>query len=246
MSKIWELAKGLARTTWFREGTVRRSWIGPYSGIRFKLCPQVLKNRMRVFYGAYEPEVTETIGRVLRPGMIAYNVGAHVGIHSLYMAKRVGRSGTVCAFEAWPANFRCLESNASQNQGRIGRLVLVPKAVFDRKSRVAMTEGRTDGTHHVARRGETESVSVEATTLDDFAGETGLDPNLILVDVEGAEMEVLRGSSQLLRRARPDWLLEHHGPEYLAAVTALLGSEGYTISPVGSRHVYATRAGASS
>jgi len=239
MSKAWELAKVLARAFWFRPGSVRRVWIGPYSGLRFALCPQMLVNRMRVFYGAYEDEVTDALRTALRPGMITYNSGAHVGIHALFMAKQIGPMGTVCAFEPWPANLECLERNISINRGRVGRVIAVAKAVCDQDGRISMTQGRSDGTHHLTGPEESGSVEVQATTLDSFAAETGLDPNLILVDVEGAEIAVLKGAMSLIRRARPDFILEHHGAAYQAALKEILTAEGYGISPVGSRHLLA-------
>jgi hypothetical protein len=89
------------------------------------------------------------------------------------------------------------------------------------------------------RRSAGETPGVEATTLDSFATETGLDPDLILVDVEGAEMAVLKGAMGVTRQGRPDLLLEHHGAAYHAALTELLTAEGYRISPVGVRHLLA-------
>jgi FkbM family methyltransferase len=239
MSKLWEWGKVLARAVWFREGSVRRVWIGPYSGLRFVLCPQMLVNRMCVFYSAYEAEVTEFLTAALLPGMVAYNSGAHVGIHALFMAKRVGREGTVCAFEPWPSNLECLERNIGLNRGRVGKVIPVAKAVCDRDGLISMTQGRSDGTHHLTGPEEAVSVQVQATTLDSFATETGLDPDLILVDVEGAEIAVLKGAMSLIRRARPDLLLEHHGVAYHTALKEILTAEGYGISSVGSRHLLA-------
>jgi FkbM family methyltransferase len=194
---------------------------------------------MRVFYSAYEAEVTAFLTDSLMPGMVAYNSGAHVGIHALFMAKKVGRKGTVCAFEPWPSNLECLERNIALNRGRVGNVIAVAKAVCDRNGRIPMTRGSTDGTHHLTGPEEAASVEVEATTLDSFAAETGLDPDLILVDVEGAEIAVLQGAMSLIRRARPDLLLEHHGDAYHAALKELLTAEGYRISSVGSRHMLA-------
>lgn len=234
--------KSLSRVVWFRPGTVRRVWFGPYAGLRFVLCPQMLVNRMQVFYRAYEPEVVAALRESLMPGMVAYNAGAHVGVHALFMAKRVGRGGTVCAFEPWPLNLECLERNIEINRKRVGKIVAVPKAVSDSSGRLPMTRGKSDGTHHLTGPGETKSAEVEATTLDGFAAETRLDPDLILVDVEGWEMAVLKGAMGLIRRRRPAFLLEHHGPAYQGALTELLTAEGYQISPVGSRHLLARHA----
>jgi predicted O-methyltransferase YrrM len=143
MSKLTDWAKGLARTVWFRDGTRRRCLAGPYAGLVFEIGPQ-MQMRMIVFYAAYEPEVSELLRRIVRPGMVLYDVGAHVGIHALYMAKLLKRSGSVYAFEAWPENYAVLERNIAHNPG-LAEIVPLLGAVGDRDGIASVSRGANDG-----------------------------------------------------------------------------------------------------
>jgi hypothetical protein len=74
---------------------------GPLRGKRFALDLQREKD---LWLGNYETQVARTIAKLVQPGATIYDVGAHIGYHSIYFADRVGQKGKVFAFEPHPEN----------------------------------------------------------------------------------------------------------------------------------------------
>lgn len=225
----------IAKAVWFRPGTVRTAWFEPYAGLKFELSPQVFPARMCIFVRGCEKEVSAELKRRINPGNTVAVVGAHVGMHVLHMAKLLRGQGEVFAFEPWPDNFRALETNLSVNQRRTRNVVAINKAVGGASGWSEMTAGPSDGEHHLSNPGESGGRPVPMTTLDDELADVQLD--LLLVDVEGRELDVLEGAEQLLRRCRPTLILEHHGGQ--VGLTARLAQLGYLTSALGDRHVIA-------
>jgi FkbM family methyltransferase len=239
MTEAWTGAKQLVKRAFFAPGTVRRCRVGPYAGIAFEICPQILRTRMAIFYRAYEPEVATLLASAIRPGMVVYDIGAHVGIHALHAAKLLRGSGVVYAFEPWPENAGVLQRHVRCNPGLAGRLVPVLASVGARAGRSAMVEGGGDGQHRLSRTGEPGGRDTCMVTVDGFAAEHPPAPSLILVDVEGEELAVLLGAEHVLRTARPRLVLEHHGAERRTTLRTHLEGLGYTVTDLGGRHLHA-------
>jgi FkbM family methyltransferase len=230
--------KSIAKAVWLREGTVRTCRFGPYSGIRFELTPAVCKTRMSIFYKSYEPEVTEMLSRLISPGMVVYDVGAHVGVHSLYMAKLLKGRGSAYAFEPWPENYAALERNVRLNLPLSGTVVPVREAVGADNGFVEMVRGSSDGRHHLRYASEEADVIAPCTTLDAFVTRRNHPaPSLVKIDVEGMEGPVLAGAAEMLRRHRPALLIEHH--RRVDTLSPTLRDFNYSVKSLGARHLYA-------
>lgn len=183
-------------------------------------CGGALKGfRMRVdwqlhrsfAYGTWEPEVVEAVQRHVTPGMTVLDVGAQTGFYSLLLSKLVGPKGKVIAFEPLPANFRLLEENVRLNS--LENVTLRNRAVAE-----VSGEMKFEFPHHeptliggpVLEGDSRDFFAVEVDSLDDFLGEGGLPVHFIKIDVEGAEVEVLRGARRMLRAAHPYMMIELH------------------------------------
>jgi FkbM family methyltransferase len=165
--------------------------------------------------------------RYLTPGMTFLDLGAHHGLYSILAAKCFGNaSGRILAFEPAPAVRRRLHWHRRINRAR--RLEIHPYAVGASRGSAELyiphhgidTVGslRPPGTSD----GATRRVSVERVTLDEFAPVCRLSSvDLIKLDVEGAEIDVINGSVDLIKRHRPLWLFEA-----LDATSAAWGSSG--------------------
>lgn len=185
--------------------------------------------------GTYEPELQWALGELVRPGMIAYDVGANIGYITLMLAKGVGSAGRVVAFEALPANLERLERNLGHN-GLTDRVRVVPGAVAAGEGNLRFHVhasggmGKAEGSAGRADEVYQAEISVPSTSLDAFVyGRGGPVPHLVKMDIEGGEVLALPGMRRLLREARPTLLLELHGPEAARAAWDELAAAGYTV-----------------
>jgi FkbM family methyltransferase len=234
-------AKYVLMHLWFTEGKVRTSFYRPYRGIKFEISP-LLSPRKYIFFNGYEKRVTLRLAKIIQPGASVYVVGAHAGIHVLYIGKLLQGQGRVYAFEGWPENYQCLARNIDLNQHLGVEIVPVPMAVGDNRESVLMSKGDSDARHHVARPEDPpgDSVSVPITPLDEFAAQVQCDPSFILIDVEGHEMHVLEGAKQLIERCKPGLMVEVHGLHVdQRQLVQWLQSKQYTLEWIDPWHVYA-------
>lgn len=151
------------------------------------------------------------------PGMVIFDVGANIGFYTLLLAKRVGSTGRVHAFEPDPLSFAILSRRAARPN-----VELNPTAAGDRTGRITLfthRSNRADNRVHGSLGSETaESVDVPLTTLDDYCAARGIDRiDAVKMDIQGAEVAALTGFRKTLGRLRPRWLLIEFSPEHLRA-----------------------------
>ena len=148
--------------------------------------------------GEFEIDDLHHFVECVRPGDVVFDIGANVGAYSLPIAKAAPTS-RVFAFEPIPLNAALL--NASRLVNRLANLRVEEKCVSD-SSGTAYFSISTDSAYSsmidTQRKSELERVQCEAVSLSDFC--TGTDtpaPQLIKIDVEGAELRVLDGAERL-------------------------------------------------
>ena len=160
-----------------------------------------------------EAEAYSAFASRVRPGARIVDVGAHIGTYTLIAALRAGASGRVMAFEpeadTRAALLRHLEWNA------VGPRVIVRDCCCGAQAGTAkfyFRKGAEGMNSLLPTAGFGERV-VTVVRLDDEIEALDGAPDLVKVDVEGAEFEVLRGAEQTLRRHHPVLLLSlHPGP----------------------------------
>lgn len=94
------------------------------------------------------------------------------------------------------------------------------------------------GLGHVVGSGANDAIQVQAVSLDDYAG-TAPAPDFVKCDVEGAEVEVIRGAARLLREKRPGILCEMHSEENRRTLLDEFSRQGYDCKSCGEHHVLA-------
>ena len=189
--------------------------------------------------GFYEAEVVRHLRSYLRPGMTFFDVGAHFGQYTLVAAGLVGGSGAVHAFEPGPQQHEYLKRNVRLNG--LGQVCANFVALGESIGTVGFVVAplRNLGGSHVAPA-DGGTLEVPMITLDMYCHDSGVAAvHAMKIDVEGAELQVLRGASETLARRPPsvifyeciDRLCRRFG--YRAVAThELLLSHGYRIHTV--------------
>ncbi len=165
---------------------------------------------------AYEPKEYELLSRLLEPGMTFFDVGAHVGYYTLLASKRVGAGGRVVAFEPDTRNFQLLTENVRSNG--LTNVEPVNMAVGSHDGDLQLyRDPDYAGDHRIHAIAGRASITVRCTTLDAFCS-GGSGPDVMKMDVQGAEGEVLAGMMRLLREAPPRAIVAEYWPAELASV----------------------------
>jgi FkbM family methyltransferase len=203
---------------------------GGLQGLRLSLDLQQEKD---YWLGTYELDLQAAVADLVHPGMQVYDVGANIGYISLLLARRVGDTGHVYAFEALPANLERLRLNLELS-GLSARLTVVPAAVVEQKRLVSFLVGPSGGMGKAAGSAGrqdmvySQALEVDGLSLDEFVYADGHPPpQVVKLDIEGGEVLALPGMSRLLVEARPIILLELHGPEAARLVWDRLLAAGY-------------------
>jgi FkbM family methyltransferase len=194
----------------------------------FRLALDLAEPLQRDLYaGVYDKHELALMRRLLRGGDMV-DVGAYVGLYALAAAPRAGR---VLAFEPNAAARARLERNVTLNGA--ANVVVDGRALSDSAGARKLWVGG-DTAWSTLREGwlaGSEPVEVEATTLDSEVDRLGLEPAFVKVDVEGHEVDVLRGGAATIAAKRPVVLCEV-GPETGVGVEELLpGYRGYRVLP---------------
>jgi len=144
-------------------------------------------------------------------GDVVIDVGAHVGKYSLPAAKLVGEKGKVIAIEAHPGNFKALQTNILLNGFK--NIIAIEIAAFNQDNKRLLLSGSRDNGFSLKSNLKENSFEVETRTIDSLSQELGIEKvNWVKIDVEGAEVEVLEGMREVLRKNKKlRMLIEVHG-----------------------------------
>jgi FkbM family methyltransferase len=181
--------------------------------------------------GGFERAETEFAVEQARPGTVAIDVGANVGMFTVPLALAVGPSGRVLTIEPSPDNVERLESNLELNG--LENVVVEPIAVGDKAGNLVLQLASDPGFHSTAEIAESravdESLVVRAETLDQvWLRAHAPAVSFIKIDTEGSEDAVLRGAEQILQTCQPVLLVEAKSDERVRELDSLLGRFGYS------------------
>ncbi|MGA3310601.1 MAG: FkbM family methyltransferase, partial [Xanthobacteraceae bacterium] len=186
---------------------------GPASGLQFEVS---LPSDKAVWAGTYEAEFARELSRSVTRGDVCYDVGGYRGYMSAVMA--LAGASKVIVFEPLPVNRKALKRLCELN----------PKLPIEIRP-FAIADG--DGTGRLRVLADTSmaklasspfqnnavsgrEISIDIRRIDTLvAAQECLPPNIIKIDVEGAELDVLRGARAVLDRYRPAVFLEAHSDE---------------------------------
>jgi FkbM family methyltransferase len=208
----------------------------------------------KLLNGGFEKTELCFVGKFLRPGMTVLDIGAHHGLYSLLASKSVGRKGRVVSIEPSPRERRRLAKHVRVN--RCSNVRVEPCAIGSDTgpAEFFVVNGACDWGNSLRAPlvvGSTHQMRVEVRSIDDVLHRLGIARvDFIKLDVEGAELDALKGATRLLRgAARPAMLVEVQDLRtqpwgYRAsAIVEYLSSLDYrwfSLAPDGSLHPIST------
>jgi len=222
----------------------------PFISLRHRvsriLPASVLQLAKKQYYAHFVKNLPENadpdlivVKQLLMPGDFAVDVGANVGIYTKFLSRWVGTAGRVYSIEPIAATFEILRSN-------IRRLSL--DNVFVVNCAVSETSGSatmeipvwSSGAENFCRaeivaddsQDSLRHVKVKVDTLDSLLGAASKPVSFIKLDVEGHELQCLRGATATIGKSRPAWLVEIWGDpqeesDVAHAIFELMKTHGY-------------------
>lgn len=201
------------------------------------------------FPGVVEEDASDYYTREYKPapGDVVWDVGANAGATTYFFSKMVGEQGTVFAFEPDGQNFEYLLRNIEMH--RLSNVVPLQIAMASRTGRQTFSMTGTVGSGLVGRTQCADSElsrEVETISFADACTRFG-GPAFVKMDIEGAELEVISGALELLRRERIHLAIETEhrvdGKFTSGPINSMLAGIGYRIStgsPTGEQFTWAT------
>lgn len=218
-----------ARRMGKQQGTIRQ---GIGKGLRFSPGG----SNAGYLLGTSEPGVQRAMLTILKPGMTFFDVGANVGFHSTVACRLIDPArGHVVSFEPLAANADQIEVNARLNNFECVRVMRLALGNHDGEARFLLSEissrGALETTGQVPAS-HSGIATVQIRRLDTLMDEAHLPaPDVMKIDVEGAEADVLAGAHETLMRDRPIMMIELHGTN--TEVASALEAIGYRASVLG-------------
>lgn len=180
---------------------------GVAEGLKFNTgesCPELA-------LGTYEVPIQNVFTQHLKSGDVFYDIGANVGFFSIIAAKLVGDRGKVYAFEPGLGNAKSIRHNARLNN--FDRIEVIEKAVSHTSGEGQLLLAKYSGGHALATADAPPDLAGEVTVdlvcIDDLIAQHKIaPPNFVKVDVEGAELDVLKGMTKTIQTYQPTIIYE--------------------------------------
>jgi FkbM family methyltransferase len=183
-----------------------------WGGTMSVMLPELVSAQI-VSESYYEKHETLVLLQRLRPGMIFFDVGAHVGYFTLLASHLVGETGQVHSFEPTPRTFRLLADNAKHHPN----ITVNNLAVYSHSDELILNDfGALNfafNSFFPARVADGRAVPevkhrIQTISLDEYVERTGVKPNMIKVDAESAEYQIIDGMKNTLKTCRPFFMIE--------------------------------------
>ena len=176
------------------------------------MLPEVVSGQI-VSESYFEKHETLILLKKLHPGMVFFDVGAHVGYFSLLASHLVGDTGQVHSFEPTPRTFRLLSDNAKHHPN----ITVNNLAVYSHSDELVFNDfgamnfafnsffpARVPGGRAVPEVKH----RIQTVSLDEYVERTGAKPDFIKVDAESAEYQIIDGMKNTLKTCRPFFMIE--------------------------------------
>jgi FkbM family methyltransferase len=168
----------------------------------------------RYYEADYEPETFRFFRQTLKEGDTVLDIGGHIGLFAVVTARIVGKGGKVFSFEPTPFTRGVLEEVVDLNA--CSEIVEVrPEAVSAKSGETVFFDTGDDISNAnslVKTERSKREIPVKLISVDEFVSERNLTVSCLKIDVEGAELDLLRGARKTFLEQRPTARLGLHPP----------------------------------
>lgn len=205
-------------------------------GLEWRLDVQSCISRSLIETGIWEPNTTKVIEDLVKPGMKVLAVGANFGYYAMLMAKQVGPSGHIWAFEPTTRFREQLQWHVNANAFG-DRVTVVPYGLSDSAKEMTIDlTPQSASMHYAPSVARTGSEVIQLRTLDSAVADLQLDRvDFVSMDIDGHEAAFLRGGKEVLTRNLPPIAMEfaqrclYFAGSDVREVAGLLKEIGYEI-----------------
>ena len=232
LSRLRQLIERFSRHVYFDRRLPTR-----FGSLRLRVSPGASLIYYRGLHSSHFIDLYDFAEHHVQPGHCIWDVGANMGVFSFAAAARAGLSGRVLCLEPDLWSLRLLKRSCDYNHGHAAPVHVLPLAVSDRlalewlnipeRGRAATHLHRAGGAGASITGGVREQCLVPTVTLD-WLSQHYAAPQVIKIDVDGAERSVLEGGRALLQNHRPVILTEVY-ERNADAVSVDLHELGYTL-----------------
>lgn len=184
--------------------------------------------------GIYEIEKQKLFEKIVKPGDVVFDIGAHVGFYTLLASELVGENGKVFAFEPLPRNINYLKKHIELNKRK--NVFVVESAVSDIEGEAYFGESRDSFYGRIIN--EQSDMKVGSVILDNLIKNNELPaPNVLKIDVEGNELLVLKGAENMLKQYHPSIFLATHNKKTRNNCLNFLKNLGYNFNTITDKDI---------
>lgn len=158
----------------------------------------------------YEPRIVDLILKNVNKNKDAINIGANVGLFSNLIANKININRKILAIEPTPNAFKMLENNISRNKNE-DKVIAFNGIASDKEGeyQINIVQGMEEYSsigrlvHSAVENNKFIKLEVKGDTIDNLVKKYKIEPSLIVIDVEGAEFNVLKGARETLKKFHP-------------------------------------------
>jgi FkbM family methyltransferase len=191
-------------------------------------APSAWESQMAV---SHEKAALTLAAQALRKDAVIYDIGANLGVYSVLLSRMAGAGSHVYCIEANPVCLYFLQANLALND--VPSFEILPAGILGADTTIEFTinyrnlfVGKTGPTPYMGKPGH--KIEVRATALDDLIELQQLrPPDFIKMDIEGAEVDAIKGMRSVMGRYRPAILVELHGQTAARETLAAADWNGY-------------------
>ena len=178
-------------------------------GLKWKLCLDRYIDRSIALEKAFEPETSELVKRIVKPGMRILDVGANIGYFTNILARQVGPTGKIFAFEPVEGYRKQVEWHVQTNKF-LDIVKIYPFGLSNVNETMKIGMDNTSASLHWTPKTPPENYEqIELRTLDGIRKDEKIDPiDFIKIDIDGHEPFFIEGASDFFQTNKPIILVE--------------------------------------